>query len=741
MKMLYGFVVGIFLCASLSAQQELLSLDENDLSDKSGWGKSKVISASRTLQNLEDLPVTVYIVTREDILRNGYNSLADVLKDVPGMKVTQPGSATDGEMFIMNGLYGNYYCKILVNDIPIMPSVAGGMPVGEQLPVRQAERIEIIFGPSTAVYGSDALSGVINIVTKTSERPVWSQADITLGNYGYYNLNVMIGGKVGKSKNVLDYSFFGSYGHFDDMNIKNDVEGVYDPGLYGDSAEYAPFYKGDPGSPEMNRLPQSSRMLGFDLKYRGIRFNFLHLGRSMHSSVGQATNRFAYYDPLNLWGEKIDRYSLNYSLKNGKISSVTNLSYLLYRLDNQSSFRFIYDYGDNGRVYKYMASDDLLLEEILSYSVRPQFEITTGFSGQYSGNLPKTNDLSEPFDTEKYKPFSEEVDADDPLLGSFGVNPVTFYNLAGFLQMFYKTGKLSFIAGTRLDHHSLFGSAINPRVGIQYKISTLLSARTSYGSGFRAPSLYYLYNSLAYQDDNGIVYENIPNPGANPENFHQVDLGFRYHPVKKLDIEWIILYHYLNDNLTYTLVNVDSSIYPLAVNKLAFSAINDDKSMAELFLTQFIFRSEEIVEKLKLNADLYLTFSKGKEILPGNLGTLQDYRNYPLWMVQFNIDFQPLNNFTVILNNSLSGVWKKRFFPFDLQTMEALGLATETKGYYTLDLVARYQISNNFQTFLKINNVTDNQYGGTDATGSLNDLTYNPQYGRFYHFGLSFRME
>jgi len=121
--------------------------------------KINVVSASRSNKNPDELPITIYTVTRSEIIRNQYNSLSDVLKRLPGIRVSQPGSGELGEVFQLRGLIGNMYTKILVNGMPVKPSVVVGMPLMSQLPVRQAERIEVIYGPSAAVYGADALSG------------------------------------------------------------------------------------------------------------------------------------------------------------------------------------------------------------------------------------------------------------------------------------------------------------------------------------------------------------------------------------------------------------------------------------------------------------------------------------------------------------------------------------------------------------------------------------------------------
>jgi outer membrane cobalamin receptor len=120
----------------------------------------------------------------EDILRNGFVTLTDVLKAAPGIRVSQPGNAVEGETFMVRGLSGNQYMKILIDDVPIKPSVTLGMPIGAQLPIRQAERIEIMYGPAGVIYGDETCAGVVNIILKESERPVYTQADLGFGLLG-----------------------------------------------------------------------------------------------------------------------------------------------------------------------------------------------------------------------------------------------------------------------------------------------------------------------------------------------------------------------------------------------------------------------------------------------------------------------------------------------------------------------------------------------------------------------------
>ena len=117
------------------------------------FNNQKVVSASKTLKEVSDLPFTITIISKEEILRNGYTTLVDVLKMAPGIRVSQPGSALEGETFLMRGLKGNTYTKILINGSPIKPFGVVGMPIGAQLPIRQADVSRSSTGPQRPYTG------------------------------------------------------------------------------------------------------------------------------------------------------------------------------------------------------------------------------------------------------------------------------------------------------------------------------------------------------------------------------------------------------------------------------------------------------------------------------------------------------------------------------------------------------------------------------------------------------------
>ncbi|MCC7244264.1 MAG: TonB-dependent receptor plug domain-containing protein, partial [Saprospiraceae bacterium] len=198
-------------------------LSEGDIRVREAARSDIMVSVATLAEEVvSEQPFTVWVITADDILRNGYVTLGDVLRAAPGIRVSQPGNAQEGETFLMRGMAGNQYTKILLNGVAIKPSVAQGMPIGAQLPIRQAERIEIMYGPASGLYGNEACAGVINIILKESERPVFVQADLSF-NLDYNSIDLMFGGRAGKDKNIFKYSLYGRSTGRGGSDVYNDL--------------------------------------------------------------------------------------------------------------------------------------------------------------------------------------------------------------------------------------------------------------------------------------------------------------------------------------------------------------------------------------------------------------------------------------------------------------------------------------------------------------------------------------
>lgn len=142
--------------ATLLAEENTVDLDK------------LVVSASGYEQQITDAPASITVVTQKELEKKAYRDVTDALKDVPGVMVTGGGSSSD---ISMRGMSGKY-TLILVDgkrqgSRETRPNSDGpGIEQGWTPPLSAVERIEVIRGPMSSLYGSDALGGVINIITK-----------------------------------------------------------------------------------------------------------------------------------------------------------------------------------------------------------------------------------------------------------------------------------------------------------------------------------------------------------------------------------------------------------------------------------------------------------------------------------------------------------------------------------------------------------------------------------------------
>ncbi len=151
--------VRVGLCLSaISCAWPVLAVDDD--------GETMVVTASSVEQNLKDAPASISVITQEDLQRKPVQNLKDVLKEVPGVQLTNEGDNRKGVS--IRGLDSSY-TLILVDGKRVNSRNAVFRHNDFDLnwiPVDSIERIEVVRGPMSSLYGSDALGGVVNIITK-----------------------------------------------------------------------------------------------------------------------------------------------------------------------------------------------------------------------------------------------------------------------------------------------------------------------------------------------------------------------------------------------------------------------------------------------------------------------------------------------------------------------------------------------------------------------------------------------
>lgn len=159
----------------------------------------EIVSASRRTQALADVPDAVHVITRDDILRSGVRSLPEALRMAPGVDVAQ--MSPSGWAVGVRGEAGRFSNKlqVLIDGRSVFsPLYSGVLWEAERVPLEDIERIEVIRGPAGAIWGTNAVNGVINIITRDAKNTQGSLAVASVGSDGSDRLLLRHGTALGQ---------------------------------------------------------------------------------------------------------------------------------------------------------------------------------------------------------------------------------------------------------------------------------------------------------------------------------------------------------------------------------------------------------------------------------------------------------------------------------------------------------------------------------------------------------------
>lgn len=610
--------------SSVLIERNVLGID--NISNKQSANK-QAIGALHSNKTAQELPNSIYIVTHDDIVRNGCITLCDVLKTVPGIRVSQPQSGELGEAFMMRGLLGNTYTKILLNGIDVKPVGHYGMPLGANIPIRQAKEIQIIYGPASASNGSDACTGVINIITRTPDDGQFSSADIIMGTGNSRYVNFHSATKLGHGKHVAKFSIYGSNLNATDLNVPksgelfnkwnyffqngdvlpmslgdgqtyNITRDMINPhmfekyqGLFNNVKYYFINYEGrkDPNDPlaafyypEVADVAQEASQLGAEFSMSNITFTYNLMHRMDFADQGQSPFAYNYEDPRNMQGDLIHRFTLSGNYKFGNLSSETSVRYIKYHMDENSSRGVNWN---SGYQYAYGASDEIGAEENIIWEIfnnkekKRMLTVSTGASFQLFGVLPPTLECERKFDFSQYKAFTKQVFYEDEYFGSFGINPYTSRQIGAYLLADLDLNRLTLSAGTRYDYNSFnknYRNSWNPRVAALYKVTddSRVTLRASSGWAYKTPSPAQIFYCVGVAMPNQVpgvpltvAVHHVPSDMENikAEDIWSNELALRYYlkGEKRRYFEVVGFSNTVKDPLVRAWVKLDPAVYPV----------------------------------------------------------------------------------------------------------------------------------------------------------------------------------
>lgn len=361
---------GIFILGYNNAYSQNDSAALNNMSLKELLNV-KVTTASRTLQELDLAPATVMVITKDQIKMRGYQSLLDLMIDLPDFKVDDKIYSGSRNSAVIRGIQGQQNFFILLDGIKISSPTNEALPIMENYPINLAEQVEVVYGPASALYGADAVSGVINIITKkvSDKKDITIDASSVAGMYGYFNNSLYIAKKLGDRASLV---LSGQYCY----DKQPDYSKVYKDDTLLSVAHYQPggtfntiFGPMTPTKPVTPKYeaPISAYNVYAALHVDDFTFSLFSNYTKIPNAWGSNTHN-ALYNKEVFMAQAVSTLVANYKKTSGRITTTSTLSAAIYNLDPQTNYRNLYTGMEPA--YKYSTTLSVKGEEQVDYRDR-----------------------------------------------------------------------------------------------------------------------------------------------------------------------------------------------------------------------------------------------------------------------------------------------------------------------------------------------------------------------------------
>lgn len=464
-----------------------------------------VVTATRTQEEVKAVPQTVEVITKEDIEQLGATDVYSALRLAANVDVTSAGMA--GHNVMIRGMSTNH-TLILIDGKRFAgedTSATQNVYALGRLSMSNIERIEIVRGSASAQYGSDALGGVINIITKKSKEPS-VMVGLSTGSEAINNYYHIDFGKQGNFSSTFDMRFSdvrknmqagdeGSnyYGPIQDFNfagtwdLGNDKEIDLTLGYYNEhtKADYADKYTstGVFQTSKDKKEWYDYRRYDYSLGYSGKTDNSDYMIRTFYSRLDKENNLYNYRDnfpgPMeNILGSMYPKYDWDKS------------TYTLWGIEGKNTVQL---------------SDNHLLT----------------FGGEYRQNKVEGTRLSDGGDN-----VHQVSQSGNGIVSNKYYSDKEINTWAGYIQDEWQVNdKLLVIPSVRYDHDSSFGGEVAPKIGATYFISDNSRIKANWGKGFKAPTISELYMAM-HRAMGGQTVNVYGNPDLKPEKSTSWDISF-----------------------------------------------------------------------------------------------------------------------------------------------------------------------------------------------------------------------
>lgn len=500
--------ITVFVMGGVTAQAEELPVYSFD---------EVVVTATRTENDVKKVPASTQVITQEDIKRGGATSVRNALSMYAN--IFQKSKVRGGGHDIIIRGMETKHSLVMVNGRRISneadASGLGNAMSLDRININDVEKIEIVRGPSSALYGSEAMGGVLNIITKPSkEQTLLTGLEHTSEDTSHWwHADT---GRIGNFSMTFDARFNKINRSMPDTATESDPYGTaqtYNASLnyYVNDHSYVNAYmdyysqhlKTDTGTPTMKPITLTTS--------RGMSLS----GQAMLEGTGSKAYKQKNYGIS--WNGKTDKndWQIQAYMSKFNWSTTSNTKVLgsIPPAGMEGMFNFLlqkkntYDFNhDEHNMWAIEGRDSLRVNDHHRVTFGAEYVKDKVAGTGLGSNGDGVHSITE---NGKTKSSSEK----------------TLSSYAAYLQDEIEYGKWFIVPAIRYDHHSAYGSHTSPKIGVTYNATDHFRIKANYGDGFKAPSVSQLYYDLDMEMGRGNWVHLTGNPNLKPEKSKSWDLG------------------------------------------------------------------------------------------------------------------------------------------------------------------------------------------------------------------------
>ncbi|MFW6226807.1 MAG: TonB-dependent receptor [Bacteroidota bacterium] len=673
-----------------------------------------VITGNRNQTNRSNSSTIVNTITPKTFNATNSLTLSEGLTFTPGLRVEANCQNCGFTQVRMNGMEGAY-SQILINSRPVFSGLAGVYAL-EMIPANMLERVEVIRGGGSALYGSNAVAGTINLIVK----------DPQVNSYEFNMTGNLSGvGMENSGDPAEDYVL-----NFNSSNVSsNGRTGI---SLFGFYRNRAPFDANNDDFSElvsMDNITLGSRLFHRFSQRSKISATFFSITENRRGG-----NDFQYLPHMADIAEELDHRiisgGLNYDQffrKNDKLSV-----YASGQIVNRDSY-----YGAEESLSDYGYTKDFSWIAGTQYLMNLDNSFLTFGIENIASSLTDRKLAFFDFEQININPVDQSVII--PIVDNRNVARQTTNFFAAFAQYEITVNDLQISAGARFDNYLIkdlenadndqSGNVINPRFTLKYDILDNLQARASYGRGFRAPQIFDEDLHIETSGARQIIHRN--SDGLEAETSNSYMLSFDYTTL-----------------LGNTSFGILAEGFHTQLNNAFVNEIGEPDENNVVIYTRRNAEEGAVVQGINLEFYVFpqmdLEISGGFTVQSSMYGEAQEFDEKRFFRTPdsygfLTMEWEPLNNFLISPSINYTGNMLVPYFGVGLENPEA-GVLRESESFLDAGLKLSQNIrlsGNTFQVYAGMKNIF-NSYQTDFDSGITRDpgYIYGPILPRTIYFGI-----